>query len=90
MSFFTGLGIPIIIAPPIGYHEIINEKWLVTMGSGIKQENPKYINEWLFDWVNKGILAQAAWEGYIEAPKNGTYNIEKVVLEGKEEKDLKF
>jgi hypothetical protein len=90
LSFFTGLGIPIIIAPPIGYHEIINEKWLVTMGSGIKQENPKYINEWLFDWVNKGILAQAAWEGYIEAPKNGTYNIEKVVLEGKEEKDLKF
>ncbi len=50
------------------------------MGSGLEQENPKYTNEWLFDWLKKGILAESAWEGFTEAPKYGTYNIEKLIF----------
>ncbi len=80
LSFYVALGIPIIITPPLGSHEIFNEKWLVTMGSGIRQENPEYASEWLFEWINKGILAEAAWEGYLEAPSYGAYNIEKIIF----------
>lgn len=83
LSFYCALGIPIIIAPPLGSQEIFNKKWLMMMGSGIPQENPKYTEQWLFDWIEKGRLADAAWQGYMEAPKYGTYNIEKVIFSKK-------
>jgi hypothetical protein len=80
LSFYCALGLPIIIAPPLGSQEIFNKSWLTMIGSGIPQENPKYIHQWLFDWIDKGRLAEAAWEGCLEAPKYGTYNIEKVLF----------
>jgi hypothetical protein len=89
LSFYTALGLPIIIAPPVGYHEIMNQEWLIRMGSGFQQENPEYANEWLFEWINNGMLAEAAWEGFFEAPKFGTYNIEKVIF-SKNKKNFKF
>jgi hypothetical protein len=80
LSFYTGLGLPIIIAPPIGAHEYYNKKWLLEMGSGFAQEDPEYTCEWLSDWLENGRLAEAAFEGFMEAPNLGTYNIEKVVF----------
>lgn len=79
LSFYTALGIPMIIAPPIGSQEDFNKRWLLHMGSGVLQENPKYTNEWLFDLLKGGVLAESAMEGFIEIEKMGTYNIEKIV-----------
>ncbi|MGD0577189.1 MAG: hypothetical protein ABSA74_03890, partial [Candidatus Staskawiczbacteria bacterium] len=42
LSFYAGLGIPIIIAPTIGSQEDFNKKWLLHTGAGIAQDNPKY------------------------------------------------
>ncbi len=89
LVFYTGLGLPIIMSPPLGAHEVMNQKWLMRMGSGLQQENPVYTSEWLFDWLERGILAEAAWEGFTEAPRYGTYNIEKVVF-SKEKRRVKF
>ncbi len=89
LSFYAALGIPIIVAHALGTHESLNEKWLTQMGIGFKQEDPRYTDEWLFDWINKGMLAEAALEGYIEAPKYGTYNIEKLIFSKNKEK-VKF
>jgi hypothetical protein len=79
LSFYAGLGIPIIMAPPIGSQEFFNRIWLKTMGAGMTQYPPRYANEWLWDWLNSGWLAKAAMEGFLEAPKLGTYNIEEVI-----------
>ena len=79
LSFYTALGLPIIMAPPIGSQEIFNRKWLRTLGVAANQYQPRYTHEWLFDWVNSGWLAEAAMQGFIEAPKFGTYNIEKII-----------
>lgn len=79
LSFYTGLGIPIIIAPPIGSQEEFNRKWLRTIGSAVSQDNPAYAHEWLLDWVDSGWFAEAAMEGFVEAPKHGTYNIENII-----------
>ncbi|MFA6410082.1 MAG: hypothetical protein WCW26_00695 [Candidatus Buchananbacteria bacterium] len=79
LSFYCGLGVPIIIAPPIGSQEDFNRTWLRTIGSAVSQENPKYVNEWLFDWIESGWFAEAAMHGFLEAPKFGSYNIEKVI-----------
>jgi hypothetical protein len=89
LSFYTALGLPIIIAPPLGAHEILNQKWLVRMGTGFRQEDPAYVNEWFSEWIDKGFLAEAALEGFLEAPKYGIYNIEKVLF-SKNKNNLKF
>ncbi len=79
LSFYTGLGIPIIMAPPIGSQEEFNKVWLKTVNGGITQNDPRYANEWLFDWIASGGLARFAWNGYIEAPTHGAYRIESII-----------
>lgn len=79
LSFYTGAGIPIIMAPVIGSQEEFNRLWLQQIGGGIDQLDPKYANEWLFDWVESGALARMAWNGYIEAPTHGAHRIEEII-----------
>ncbi len=79
LSFYCGLGIPIIMAPPIGSQEDFNRKWLFTVNAGTDQLDPMYTGEWLFDWIESGGLARFAWNGYIEAPTHGTYRIESIM-----------
>ena len=79
ISFYTGLGIPIIMAPTVGSQEDFNRQWIMQMAGGMEQFDPRYSNEWLFDWINSGALARMAWNGYIETPTHGTYRIEDVV-----------
>jgi hypothetical protein len=81
LSFYAGLGIPIIIAPPIGSQEDFNKRWLLHVGAGISQDNPNYADQWLFDYLNGGDLAEVAMQGFMEIEKMGAYNIEKIVLE---------
>ncbi len=80
LSFYTGLGIAVVMAPPIGSQEEFNRLWLQYMGGGIPQNDPKYTSEWLFDWIDSGGMARLAWNGYVEAPTHGTYRIEDTVL----------
>ena len=79
LSFYSALGIPIIIAPPIGSQEEFNRRWLLKSGFGLSQENPKYTSQWLFDWLEHGYLAEAAIEAFIEGEKLGTFNIKKII-----------
>lgn len=81
LSFYSSLGLPIIIAPPIGVQEKFNEKWLLKNGAGIVQGKPENVDEWLFDYLNTGLLAEIAMQGFIEIEKNGTFTIEKLVTE---------
>ena len=79
LSFYAALGIPIIISPPIGSQEEFNMRWLLKSGFGILQEDPNYTNQWLFDWLEKGYLAEAAMEGFVEGEKLGTFNISRII-----------
>ena len=83
LSFYCALGIPIIIAPPIGSQEKFNAKWLYELQAGIKQENPDYTDQWLFDSLEKGRLAEAAWSGFLKARKLGTFKILEMLDTGK-------
>ncbi len=78
LSFYSGLGLPLILASSIGSQEDFNRKWLLETGSAVLQENPNYSRQWLFDHLESGIFAEAAMEGFIEVEKLGTYNIKKI------------
>lgn len=79
LSFYTGLGLPVIAAPPIGSQEKFNLVWLTSVGGGVPQLDPRYTDEWLTDWVESGGLARMAWNGFIEAPTHGAYRIEEII-----------
>ncbi len=80
LAFYTALGLPILMAPPLGRQEEFNAVWLSYVGGGVVEDDVRYTNEWLFDWLNSGGFARAAWQGYVNAPTNGTYRIEDIIL----------
>ncbi len=82
LSFYAGLGIPIIMTPAIGSQEQFNKYWLKEITAGIPQLNPDYTHQWLFDFIKKGRLADAAWSGFLKARKMGTYKIAEVLKTG--------
>jgi len=90
LSFYAGLGMPIIIAPPIGSQEKFNKEWLLSLGAGIEQENPQYASEWIFDWLEEGIFMELAISGYFETEKYGTFNIEKIIFGEPEKRKTEF
>jgi len=83
LSFYCGLGIPILIAPPIGTHEELNAWWLQEIHSGLFPPGPpEYTHQWLFDLRDNGRLAEAAWDGFLKVRKLGTYQIEDLAKTG--------
>ncbi len=80
LSFYAGLGIPMILSEPLGSQENFNREWLIAIGAGIDAHNPRYADNWLPKWLDTGRLARAAMQGFIEAESLGTYNIEKIVF----------
>ncbi|HQM89270.1 MAG TPA: hypothetical protein PLI56_03970 [Exilispira sp.] len=82
LSFYAGLGIPIVMCPPLGSQEVYNKKWLLEIQAGIAQEDPKYTNQWLLDLYRYGRLAESAWDGFLKARKFGTYKIEEIIKTG--------
>jgi hypothetical protein len=87
LSFYCALGIPIIMSPVIGSQEKFNRKWLREIQAALKQENPDYTDQWLFDLLNRGTLAESAWDGFLKARKLGTFKIKQVLKNGFLEKE---
>jgi hypothetical protein len=87
LSFYCGLGIPIIIAPPIGSQERFNQNWLVEIQAGYPQQDPRYTHEWLFHLLEGSRLADAAWDGFLKARKYGTYKIHEIIAHGTMERE---
>lgn len=82
LSFYTGLGIPIVMAPTIGSQEDRNREWLHEVQGGIDQLDEKFTHEWLWDLLNEGRLAESAWDGFLKARKYGTYKVVEVLQTG--------
>ena len=78
LSFYAALGLPIIIAPAVGSQEEFNQRWLLKSGFGLMQEEPRFVQQWLFDWLAKGYLAEAALQGFVEGEKLGIFKIQKL------------
>jgi len=79
LSFYCALGLPIIIAEPVGSQEDFNRAWLLDIGAGVDSEPPEYVAEWLPDLLASGRLARAAMDGFLNAAATGTYKIEELI-----------
>jgi len=79
LSFYSALGLPIIIAPIIGSQEEFNKRWLLKSGFGIEQKDISHVKEWLYDWIDAGYFADMAMEGFISGEKLGTEKIKEQI-----------
>ena len=57
LVFYAGLGVPLLLAPPIGSQEKFNRKWLLDIGAGIDQQDIKLTHQWLPDLLEDGTFA---------------------------------
>jgi hypothetical protein len=81
LSFYAGLGIPLVLSHPVGAHERFNRRWLREHGAGLKQRRLEHLPGWFDEWLTDGILAEAAWSAYTRIPRNGTEQILQRLLE---------
>jgi hypothetical protein len=75
LSFYAALGLPLVLAKPVGSHERYNRRWLREQGVAMKQHKIRHAGAWLDEWLEDGTLAAAAWTGFFRMSKEGTYRI---------------
>lgn len=75
LSFYAALGIPLVLAKPVGSHERYNRRWLREQGVALKQHKVSHAGDWLDEWIEDGTLAAAAWTGFLRMSKEGTFRI---------------
>lgn len=80
LSFYAGLGIPLILTPPLGSHEVKNKEWLLEIHAATKQEDPEKTHEWLPKLIESGRLAENALNGFIHIRRDGKETIERILL----------
>ncbi len=82
LSFYSALGIPIVMAPALGSQEAKNQRWLMDKGCAMPQYTPRLALEWLGDMLAEGVLAEKALNGFIKNRKLGVFKIEEVLQTG--------
>jgi hypothetical protein len=82
LSFYSALGIPIVMAPSIGPQEKKNAGWLMDKGCGLPQDEPSLALEWLGDLLEEGVFAEKAFNGFVRSRKLGVHKIEEVLATG--------
>jgi hypothetical protein len=75
MTFFAGLGLPLILSPPVGVQEVYNRCWAIEAGAAVEQREPRAAGDWLAEWLEDGTLAGAAWNGFTRLPTRGLFRI---------------
>ncbi len=75
LSFFAALGIPLLLAPPVGCQEVHNRSYLLARGAAFDQGDPARFATTLDRLLADGTLARLAWNGFRRLPKRGLYRI---------------
>ncbi len=79
LVFYAALGLPLILAPPLGVHEERNRRFVQSVGAALEQPEPKAFGWWLRARLADGSLARAAFWGYTKMNRNGLPNILRAV-----------
>ena len=86
LSFYCALGLPILMAEPLGSQENFNHDWLLAVGAGVDSLDPHYTAQWLADLLLSGRLARLATNGFLNAEQLGAYHITDLI----KKKQVKF
>jgi hypothetical protein len=79
LTFFGALGLPLLLAPPLGVHERRNRAWALELGAAVDASAARRTAVRLASLVADGTLAQVAWNGFRRMPHDGTWRILEAV-----------
>jgi hypothetical protein len=80
LSFYSALGLPLILSSSIGSQERANKKWLRDeMGIAFPQYKPSLASEWIKDFLDSGRLAEVAFLGYLKQNVDGYDRILEII-----------
>jgi hypothetical protein len=79
LTFYAALGLPLLLAQPLGVHERRNRAWALSHGAAIDARDVAATAARLPSLVADGSLAAAAWNGYRRLPHDGTRRILEAV-----------
>jgi hypothetical protein len=79
LSFYSALGLPLVLAPPLGAQERANQEWLLRLDAGTVQDAPADADEWFFDLFKSGWFAEAAMAGFVDGEQLASQEIARVL-----------
>lgn len=75
LTFYGALGLPLLLARPLGVHERRNRTWATGLGAAIDAEDSGAVAARLPSLLADGSLAAAAWAGFTRMPRDGASRI---------------
>lgn len=75
MTFYAALGLPLLLAEPLGVHERCNRRYVLARGAAFDARSADRLLTRLSHGLRSGALATAAWNGFRTMPKHGTSKI---------------
>jgi UDP-N-acetylglucosamine:LPS N-acetylglucosamine transferase len=79
LTFYAALGIPMLLAPPIGGQEHANRDWLLSNNAALDAGDPSMLDNRLENLLEAGELCRVAWNAYSRLDRNGLGRIQKVI-----------
>ncbi len=79
LVFFAALGLPLLLAPPLGVHERRNRRMAIHGGFALDGRDPAAAPAVVMEALRSGRLTEAALRGRARLPARGSYRILDVV-----------
>ncbi len=79
LVFYAALGLPLVLAPPLGVQEEANREHVLAAGAAVDQGDPREAGGWMLALLEAGRLADAARAGRAGLPRDGTRRIVEAV-----------
>jgi hypothetical protein len=79
LVFYASLGLPILLAAPVGDQEHANRNWLLSNDAALDAGDPDSMDLKLEDLLATGELCRIAWNAYSRLDRNGTARIQEFV-----------
>ncbi len=79
LVFYAALGLPMLLAPPLGGQEHANRDWLLSNDAALDAGNPAMLDQRLEDLLATGALCRIAWNGYSRLDRDGSNRIHKLL-----------
>ena len=79
LVFYAALGLPILLAPPVGGQEHANRQWLISNESALDAGDPSHMDSRLQQLLGGGQLCTIAWNAYSRLDRLGLDRILKIL-----------
>ncbi len=79
LVFYAALGLPLLLAPPIGDQEHANRQWLLSHKAALDAGNPSKLDRHLETLLSTGELCRIAWNAYSRLERDGLKRILEIL-----------